>query len=379
MRMTRRAVIGGSVGATLAPSAAFAERLHLHVTQIGLAANAAIEAGGSPGVQTAVMQEGRVAHSRGYGLANLETRSAMTPASVFRIASLSKQFTAAAAIKLASAGILELGATVSRYLPFMQRLPAMTLMELMHHTAGLHSDETSLPLHAGAASSQIVLAEEIAAQQSPLDFEPGTAWLYSNANYIVLGAAIEAATHKPFAQAMSDLVFAPLGLAHTAIDHTADVVAGRVSGYTPAEAPARFQNAAPLEVSDAGGAGALRSTALDLCRWRQGLLSGRLFGEREIALMTTPGRLRDGRVSGAHRFSPQDAQYGEVQYACGLLVSPPDDPHPSLFHYGYINGFACMLQTFTSQHVTLAVLCNGDVGPATPFREIRRVVTDALT
>jgi D-alanyl-D-alanine carboxypeptidase len=377
MRMTRRAAVG-AFAAALAPGAALADRLRISGRQIAVAANAAIEARACPGVQIAVAQNGGILFSRAYGLANLEWRSALRPASVFRIASLSKQFTAAATIKLAAAGVLELDAPVSRYLPFMHRLPAMTLLELMHHTAGLHSDETGLPLHAGAAETQSVLAEEIAAQRTPLDFEPGTAWLYSNANYIVLGAVVEAVTHKPFAQAMFDLVFAPLGLAYTAVDHSADVVAGRVSGYTPAEDPARFQNAAPLEVSDAGGAGALRSTAIDLCRWHQRLLSGALFGEREIALMATPGRLRDGRFSGANRFSPEDAQYGEVQYACGLLVSPPSDPHPSIFHYGFINGFACMLQTFTSQNVTLAVLCNGDVGPAIPFRAIRQSVTDGL-
>jgi CubicO group peptidase (beta-lactamase class C family) len=375
-------IIAGSAAvasSALAPAPAAASGLRISARLIDSAAAAAIAAHACPGLQVAIAQSGNNLLSRAYGLANLEARMRMSTRSIFRIASLTKQFTAAAIIKLSSTGALRLDAPVSQYLPFMRVLPAMTLLELMHHTAGLHSDETNPPEHLGAAEAQVVLAEEVARQTEPLDFEPGSAWLYSNANYVVLGAVIEAVTGKPFAQAMLELVLAPLGLEATAVDHASDVVGGRVSGYRPVDAAsAPFQHADLLEVSDAGGAGAMRSTALDLCRWHAALLSGRLFGQSEIELMRTPGRLRDGRLSGANRFSPEDARYGEVQYACGLLVSPPSEPHPSLLHYGYISGFACMLQTFTDDDVTLAVLCNADVGPATPFRAIRQVVIDAL-
>jgi CubicO group peptidase (beta-lactamase class C family) len=327
----------------------------------------------------AIAQAGDIVFSRGYGIANLETRAPVSERSVFRIASLTKQFTAGAVIKLAAMGALGLENPVQRYLPFMRDRPETTLLELMHHTAGFHDNEAVAPLHAGAAETQITLAEEIARQDQVFDFAPGTAWRYSNANYIVLGAVIEAVSGKSLGAAMAELIFAPLGLSATAVDQAADIVANRASGYSATgDVRAPFENAALLEVSDAGGAGAMRSTASDLCRWHEALLSGRLFSQSYIDLMVTPGRLRDGRLSGANRFLPQDAQYGDTQYAGGLLVSPPSDPHPSLLHYGYINGFACMLQTFTGADVTLAVLCNGDVGPATPFRAMRRVVTDAL-
>jgi D-alanyl-D-alanine carboxypeptidase len=252
---------------------------------------------------------------------------------------------------------------------------------LMHQTAGLHSDEDSPFCLAGpeGAKSQVKLAEEIAGQAKPFDFEPGTAWLYSNANYIVLGAVVEAVASKPFADAMSALVFDPLGLTFTAADRSGAVVAGRASGYTPTEGRSEpFDHAAFVEVAYAGGAGALRSTALDLCRWHEALLSNRLFAKRWVELMKTPGRLRDGRLSGANRFSPQDANYGEVQYACGLLVSPPSDPHRTILHYGAIDGFAAVLETYVDLGLTVAILCNGDTGPALPFRAVRRLVKDKL-
>lgn len=383
MHLSRRTMIGAaavSAGAfALAPNAASASSVRFRRRLIDAAARDALTAHACPGIQIAITVAGDISVSRSYGLANIETGAAMTEHSVFRIASLTKQFTAAAVIKLAALGRVELNAPVARYLPFMERLQTMTLLELMHHTAGLHSDESGAPSRYGPAPNQIALGEEIAGQSEPLDFPPGTAWLYSNANYIMLGAVIEAITNTPFQQAMDELICAPLGLRSTRVDHTSDVVAHRVSGYTPAEgASAHFANAALLEVSDAGGAGAMRSTATDLCRWHTGLLEGRLFGQSEIALMMAPGRLRDGRVSGANRLSPEDARYGDVQYAGGLLVTPDSEPHPSILHYGYINGFACALQTFLRSRVTMAVLCNGDVGPATPFRALRQIVTAAL-
>lgn len=362
-----------------APNTAAASSVRFRRRLIDAAATEALEAHACPGLQIAIAVAGEISVSRAYGVANIETRTAMTEHSVFRIASITKQFTAAALIKLAATGRVDLNAPVARYLPFMERLEAISPLELMHHTAGLHSDESGAPTRYGAAASQIALAEEIAGQSEPFDFPPGTAWLYSNANYIMLGAIIEAVTNTPFSQAMGELVCAPLGLRSTNVDHTSDIVAYRVNGYTPAAgADGQFANAALLEISDAGGAGSMRSTAADLCRWHAGLLGGRLFGPTDIELMLAPGRLRDGRMSGANRFSAEDARYGDVQYACGLLVSPSSDAQRSILHYGYINGFACALQTYLEAQITMAVLCNGDVGPATPFRAIRQIVTMAL-
>ena len=377
MNLSRRTLVSGgalAIGASLlAPTAAFARTPRAAAGLIDSAVRAALDAHASPGAQVAIGRGGELAFTRGYGLANLETVSPVLSSSVFRIGSLTKQFAAAAAIKLAASGKLQLDAPVARYLPFMEKLKAASLLDLMHHTAGLHSDETS----AGPVGekSQVDLAREIAAQAQPFDFEPGSAWLYSNANYIVLGAVIEAVTNVSLSQAFAEIICGPLGLTATAVDHASDIVAHRASGYSPTdnnETP--FANAAFVEIFNAGGAGAMRSTASDLCRWHTALLAGRLFGPAEVSLMTTPGKLRDGRLSSANRFSPNDANYGETQYACGLLVSPPSDPHPNILHYGYIDGFAAVLQTYVNERVTMAVLCNGDVGPATPFRAIRRAV-----
>lgn len=340
-------------------------------TDIGAAAREAIAQAACPGVQIAVARDGRIAYSHGFGLADIERRTPVGRRSIFRIGSLSKQFTAAAAIKLASAGRLDLNAPIARWLPFMAQLPTTTALELMHHTAGFRSDEGSAPLP--GAPSQVQLAQAIARETQPFDFPPGSAWHYSNANYIVLGAIIEAVMSKPLSDAYLDLLFAPLGLNRTRMDGTGEVIANRVIGYSTSENGA-FAPAPAFDIAQAGGAGALRSTAEDLCRWHGALFSGRVLDDRGLQLMTAPGRLRDGRLSGANRFAPDETQYGEVQYAAGLLVSAPGDANPNFLHYGYIEGFSAMLQTFTRQRLTVAVLCNGDPGPNLPFRGIRQAV-----
>lgn len=335
---------------------------------IAAAVRGAIGAGASPAVQVAVARGGRTQYSRGFGLADIENRTRLRRSGVFRIGSLSKQFTAAAAIKLSSVQQLDLDAPIATWLPCMAHLPVTTPLELMHQTAGFRSEENAAPM--AGAPSQVELAQAIASQEQPLEFPPGTAWRYSNANYIVLGAVIEAATGKPLAAAFDDLVFAPIGLRRTRMDNDDEAAPNRVTGYSQDE-NGEFMPAAPIAIAQTGGAGALLSTADELCLWHRALLSGRLFGAREIELMTAPGRLRDGRVSGANRFAPEDANYGEAQYACGLVVSPPDEANPSLLHYGFIDGFSAMLQTYTREQLTIAVLCNCDPGPDLPFRSVR--------
>ncbi len=347
---------------------------------IAAAVSESISKHGIPGAAVAVARSGAAYYSKGFGLANLETGTPVTPLTVFRYGSITKQFAAAAAIKLASLGKLDLKAPVSDYLPAFKALKPFTALELMHQTAGLHSDESEVaPSQASAAKSQIALASDIAAQSKPFDFDPGTAWLYSNANYIVLGALIETVAKIPLAEAMATLVFKPLGLTSMAMDRSEDLVPGRASGYAQTGDAARpFVNASYADPSQAGGAGAMRGTVTDLVRWHSALLSGKLFGPADVALMTAPGRLRDGRLSGENRFSPEDVHYGDTQYACGLLITGPSEANPSILHYGSFYGFCAMVQTYLRPNVTIAALCNTDLGPDVPFRGIRKAVVSGF-
>ncbi len=375
MSLSRRSVLGGAASATAAfniPPLAQSSALGAH---LDAAVREALDAAACPGIAVAIGQRGAPLFVKNYGLANLETGSTIDSRSVFRIASLTKQFAAVAAVKLASSGKLELDEAVQTYLPAFASAERFSIRELMTHTAGL-SDEAPPSSSAGAQGpkSSITLAQDIAAQPRLFDFAPGTAWLYSNANYIVLGAVIERVTGQPLATAMKELIFRPLGLESLAFDTVSAVVPGRVNGYSPTDDVSRFINAAHIEIADTGAAGAMRGTAADLMRWHHLLLSGALLDQGQVRELLTPGRLRDGRLSGANRFSVQDVGYGETQYALGLLVSSAAEVGSMIQHYGYINGFSACLETYTDHGLTMVVLCNGDVGPHMPFRGIRRAI-----
>ncbi|MHB1872182.1 MAG: serine hydrolase domain-containing protein [Steroidobacteraceae bacterium] len=307
----------------------------------------AIRSGACPGVVARVTRRGRDIFTIARGFANLETDTKMAPDGIFRVGSVTKQFTAALVLKLASMGKLKLDDPAQHYLPFFPADRPFTLRELANQTAGIHTEEGNGSCMPGVSTSppQVELALAISKQKKLFDFPPGTAWLYSDANYIVLGAVVEKVTAKPIAAAASELIFQSFELKRTAFDSSAAVVPGRVSGYSRSHgASGNFIHAAYIDIVEAGGAGAMRSCSGDLCRWQEALFSNRLFSARWTQAMITPGRLRNGRVSGSHRFLPQDnASYGDVQYGMGLLIAPPGPAGRSVQHYGFVNGFAAVL------------------------------------
>lgn len=387
MPVSRREFLGGSalLAATFAlrpadaPATGSASAGTL--SELDAAAAAALASGACPGTALQIMRDGRSLYARQYGWTNLETRTPVAAGSIFRIGSLTKQFTAGMIVKLAAEGRLDLDDPAAKYLSFFAGKKEFTLRELLNHTAGLHeAEDSACPGGSATAKSQVELARDISAQKKLFDFDPGTAWLYSNANYIVLGAVVEKVSGLPLADAATSLIFKPLGLGASAFDTAQAVVPGRVSGYSRIDGrPGSYHHADFIDIAEVGGAGAMRSTTDDLCRWHHALFTQRLFDTRFVAMMTTPGRLRDGRASSSHRYSAADnANYGDTQYGMGLLLPPPSAGHRSVIHYGFINGFAAFLETFIDVGLTTAILCNGDVGPDLPFRSLRGIVAKKL-
>ena len=334
----------------------------------------AVAQGAAPGIQLAVWQRGTPLAAYAAGTANLETGTVASTNSIFRIGSLTKQFVAALAAVLAEQRKLDLDAQASRYLPSFAGKPVFTVRELIHHTAGLHSDEAGEAL-AGPVT-QLRLAEAIAAQATLFDFPPGTAWQYSNANYHVLGAIIEQVAGQPLAEVGRTLLFDRLSMTRTAFDHGGDIVPGRVAGYAFGEGdPPNLENAPCIDVVQAGGAGAMRGTADDLCRWHAALLDGRVVNAAGLRAMLAAGRLRDGRLASAHRAREEDAAMGATEYGFGLLLDRATrDASLIVQHNGFIAGYSAYLATHVPSRLTVACLCNADPNPGLPFRALRRAV-----
>jgi CubicO group peptidase (beta-lactamase class C family) len=350
---------------------------------IDKAAAAAIAAGESPGLQVAVFKDGRPLLVKSYGSANLEQHVPATNDSVFRVGSITKQFTAVALLLLAEEGKLSLQDKLSKYYPNFPRANDITLEQMLHHTSGIYN-YTSDPNFVNdgmvhRTTDQMV--EFIGKLPRTQDFEPGTNWSYSNSAYFILGGVVEKVAGEPLATVFKTRLFVPIGMTHTALDDETELVPGRARGYA-AGAPGKFTNAAFISMSIPGGAGSIRSTAADLAKWDAALFGGKVLKPLSLAAMMTPGRLNDGATSGAAISKmmaaarpPGSAQPSKQEYGYALFMSE-EDGHRKIGHGGGIYGFSSELSEFPDDRVIVAVLSNTigkDVGVSKVADRIERL------
>jgi len=301
---------------------------------------AAIDPRGS-GAVVLIARGDTVLYRKARGMAEVELGVPLSPDQVFRIASITKSFTAALLVQMAARGEVSLDAPAVRYLPDLPLDPRITLRQLLSHTAGV-SERDAAP-QPPFGNGEVPVAEQvrrIAAR--PLDFEPGTAQRYSNAGYILLAAVIEKVTGQSWDEAMRTRLFAPLELADTAYDRADLVVPRRVSGY--ANDKGALRNATPFNVSIPKTAGSLHSTATDLLRWMRALSQGRVVGTEGFAEMSRPALASVGV---------------QERYGLGLYrwqVRGQD----AIGHTGQINGFTSALFYLPAEDATVVVLANND-------------------
>ncbi len=320
----------------------------------------------TPGVSLSVMQNGTLLYSKGFGQANVETGAAMTPTTGSRVASITKQFTAAAILLLAERGKLSIDDPLAHFLPDFPRAADITLRQMLSHTAGL-SDYINGQNHEVlvAAQSRDYTTDQllpIIRSRTPLyHFQPGTSWLYSNSGFALLGIVVEKVSGLAFADFCQRNLFAPAGLASTTIDKTC-TIANVCNGYTPNyHSPHGFDLNMPVSPSFIGGAGAIRSTTEDLCRWHCALLNGKVLKSQSVLAMTTPTLLKNGTPAYEHR-GPEAMEYG-----LGMGIGTVNDELKVISHGGRVNGFTGHLRSIPQAKLTVAILYNSDGGGAPGF------------
>lgn len=333
-----------------------------------------VASGRVAGVAVAVLRDHKLLFVKGYGRANLELATPVSAKTVFRIGSLTKQFTAAGVLLLAEQGKLKIDDKLSLYLPNFPRANDVTLRDLLDHTSGIHNFTESPVIDKISTSGATVedLVNDIAGQSPLFDFEPGTGWWYSNSNYVLLGAVIEKVSGKTWAAFMKSEIFDKLGMTDTAADDARDVVPHRASGYSLiGGTPGKFRNADFTDMSVPYAAGALRSTAGDMARWNAALFGGKLLKVESLNEMLAPGRLRNGAETqtaiawpGGKSFPPPPG-YIPGPYSFGL-DHHSEDGRRIIGHDGSIAGFNALMQTYVDEGLTIIVLTNTD-GAAHPI------------
>jgi D-alanyl-D-alanine carboxypeptidase len=344
-------------------------------------AAAAVAAGESPGLEVAVVKNGKPLLVKGYGSANLEQHVPVSNDSVFRIGSVTKQFTAVALLLLAEEGKLSLQDKLSKYYPNFPRADDITLDEMLHHTSGIfnYTSEPNFAVDGMIHRSTDEMVEFIGKLPKTQDFEPGSNWSYSNSAYFILGGVVEKASGAPLATVFKMRFFTPLGMAHSALDDETEIVAGRARGYAGA-GPGKFTNAAFISMSIPGGAGSVRSTASDLSTWNAALYGGKILKPASLAAMLTPGKLSNGESSGAAiakmmAAAGAPAATDKREYGYALFLSQ-EEGHRKIDHGGGIYGFSASLSEFPDDKTTVVVLSNAigkDVGVSKIADRIERL------
>ena len=300
-----------------------------------------------PGVSLAVVKDGKPLKVQGYGLADVEGKTPVTADTVFQLASVTKQFTAAAVMLLAEDGKLSLDDPVSRHvdeLPEPWR-PA-TVRQLLQHTSGIPS-YTASPDYLRLSYDDVKPADVFKlVGDKPLDFEPGSRHSYSNTGYYLLGLVIERAGGKPYGQFVAERIFAPLGMTSSRLNDLKAEVPGRALGYTLRNE--KVQPARSPSMTWPYSAGALASTAADMARWVAALQDGKPLSPASLQQSWSPAKLADGTTA---------------NYGLGWQVSQHRGKR-CVSHGGGIPGFATMVLLFPDDRVGVVVLANSDAASA---------------
>ncbi|MBV8208174.1 MAG: beta-lactamase family protein [Acidobacteria bacterium] len=310
----------------------------------------------SPGFAVLVLKHGRTVFERGYGLCDLETKAPITPTTNFRLASITKQFTAAAIMLLAREGKVRYDDTLTRFFPsFPSYGNAITIRELLTHTSGLpdYEDlyEAQFPGTAAGTFPQISDAGvlEVLSRQPAGIFPPGARWRYSNSGYAMLAMIVEVASGTRFEDFLQQRIFRPLGMAHTvAFVKQKNRVHQRAFGYIREKAGWQFRDQS--DTSAVLGDGGVYSSLHDLAQWNAALENHTLFSEAEMRPALEPVNAR--REDGA-----------PVQYGFGWFLDPYKSK-PRMYHNGETSGFRTTIQRFTQDRLTIIILANRtDVDP----------------
>ncbi|MET0534582.1 MAG: serine hydrolase domain-containing protein [Steroidobacter sp.] len=294
-------------------------------------------AGANPGASVLVLKDGAPVIRASYGMADLESQVAVTSATNFRLASVSKQFTAAGILLLSEEHKLGLDDRITQWLPSLPgAAQEVTLRQLLTHTSGLVDYEDVMPPSQSAQLSDQDV-QRLLETQDRTYFAPGSAYRYSNSGYVLLGLVIEKASGQMFTQFLRARIFEPLGMISTVAHvESRTVVPHRAYGYS-------FENGEWVRTDQSPtsatlGDGGIYSSIDDLARWDAALYDSRLLRLDSLAQAFVPA-------------TPTDDP--KVAYGFGWRITGE-----TLWHSGESIGFRNVLVRYPQRRLTVIVLTN---------------------
>ncbi len=293
-------------------------------------------AGAGPGASVLVIRNGKPVIRASYGLADLEQRTPASPVTNYRLASVTKQFTAAAILLLVEAGNLQLDDPVRKWLPTLpEATQSVTIRQLLAHTGGLIDYEDFVPEDGPQVHDADVPG--LLENQNRTYFQPGSSYRYSNTGYALLALIVEKASGQRFAAFLRDRIFVPLGMHETvAFENGVSTVSARAYGYSANNGS--WVRTDQSSTSAVLGDGGIYSSIDDLAKWDAALYDDRLLNVKSRELAFT---------AATHTDNPS------IDYAFGWRISGE-----TLWHSGETTGFRNVIIRYPERKLTVIVLTN---------------------
>lgn len=359
MRMVR--FLGMAVAVLLVPCAARAQALAPDMAKQVDKVFAKWDRSDSPGCALGIYRGGQIIYKHGYGMEDLNEDVHITPGTVFHVASMSKQFTAASIILLAQQGKLSLDDDVRKYVPelpdFGQKI---TIRNLVHHTSGLRDQWNLLELAGWRYSKDLITNDDVMSvmtRQKELNFKPGERHVYCNTGYTLMGLIVKRVSGLSLREFTTKNIFEPLGMTHTHFrDDHAEIIKHDAVGYE--QEPGK-----PFEISitnfDTVGATSLHTTVEDLQKWDENFYHPKVGGDAFVQQMLERGKLNNGE---------------QLDYAFGLVVGKYKGL-PTVGHGGADAGYRSDMTRFPEQQFSAAVLCNSaETNPSSLVNQVADIV-----
>jgi CubicO group peptidase (beta-lactamase class C family) len=295
------------------------------------------------GCAVLVAQKGNVIYKKAFGIADIELNVPMQPNMVFRIGSITKQFTAVCILQLMEQGKLGLQDDITKFIPdYPTQAYKITIEHLLTHTSGIQS-------YTGMKNFQDYIRKDMKPAEiidlfknQPMEFAPGTKWNYNNSGYVLLGYIIEKVSGKSYPQYLEDNIFKPLGMTNSYYGDNNRIIRNRASGYQPGKDG--IVNADIMSMTMPYAAGSIESTVEDLFKWHQAIHSYKLVKKESLDKAFAEYKLADGK----------GARYG---YGWGINTVQGS---PTIEHGGGINGFLTHSLYLPNEDVFVAVFSNSN-------------------
>ncbi|NBX79761.1 MAG: serine hydrolase [Flavobacteriales bacterium] len=298
----------------------------------------------TPGCAVLIAKKGKVLLEKGYGTANLELNVPIKAEMVFRIGSITKQFTAMAILQLVDKGQITLTDSIQKFIKdFHFKGKTITIENLLTHTSGIKGYEQIDPKVPNAMRVDFSPKAVIdSLDKLSLEFDPNTRYNYSNSNYFLLGYIIEQVSGKSYQQYVKENIIGPAGLSSTFYESQTQLIPNRANGYSLSEG--KYWNTDFISMSLVYSAGALRSTVSDLYKWHKALYEGKIVKKETFLKAIQPYKLADGK---------------QIDYGYGFF-NKTENGINSIGHGGAIDGFRAIEMYYPEQEIYITLLCNSE-------------------